>query len=74
MGGLLVGLVAFHDMGGTFQVGGGVSPLHSVGAGIRILILSTNRDVLRVDYGVPINGAQAGFEYGLITAGFGQAF
>jgi hypothetical protein len=74
MWGLLVGLVAFHDMGGTFQVGGGVSPLHSVGAGIRILILSTNRDVLRVDYGIPVNGAQTGFEYGLITAGFGQAF
>ena len=74
LGMLRLGLVAFHDLGGTFKVGEFPTPIHSVGGGLRILILSTNRDVLRIDYGVPLNGPQVGFEYGLLTAGFGQAF
>lgn len=74
MGPIRVGMVAFHDMGGVFQVGEGSAPIHSFGSGLRILILSTNRDVLRIDYGVPVNGPVVGFEHGLLTAGFGQAF
>lgn len=69
-----LGFAAFHDMGATFQLGDLPEPQHSVGVGLRLLFLSTNRDVIRVDYGIPVGGLRSGFQYGLVTAGFGQAF
>ena len=69
-----VGFAAFHDMGATFQLGGMRNPCIRWEREFCLLFLSTNRDVVRLDYGVPVGGARSGFRYGLITAGFGQAF
>jgi hypothetical protein len=70
---LRVGGVAFYDGGDAFD-DGALSWNHAVGIGARVLILSANRNVLRVDYGVPLQGNRAGFSGGTITAGFEQAF
>lgn len=68
------GLVAFWDAGTTFESFDDVVPIHTVGLGARILIVPVNRNVLRLDYGVPLNGPVVGFEHGVFTAGFDQAF
>jgi hypothetical protein len=68
------GLVAFYDAGTTFDDWEAVEPIHTVGLGARILIVPVNRNVLRLDYAVPLNGPGVGFEHGVFTAGFDQAF
>ena len=68
------GLVAFYDTGDAFDSFDDLEVIHSVGLGARILIVSMNRNVLRLDYAVPLNGPMVGFESGVFTAGFDQAF
>lgn len=68
------GLVAFWDGGATFEEWDDVPFVHTVGLGARILIVPVNRNVLRLDYAVPLNGPVTGFEHGVFTAGFDQAF
>lgn len=68
------GLVAFWDAGTTFESYDDVGLIHTVGMGARILIVPVNRNVLRLDYAVPLNGTVVGFEHGVFTAGFDQAF
>lgn len=68
------GLVAFWDGGTTFESFDDVPFVHTVGMGARILIVPVNRNVLRLDYAVPLNGTVVGFEHGVFTAGFDQAF
>jgi hypothetical protein len=73
LGFLNLGGVLFYDAGGTFDED--LPVVHqAVGAGLRILILAVNRQVIRIDYGVPVSGGNTGFEHGVISAGFGQAF
>jgi len=73
LGFLSIGGVLFYDAGATFDEE--TPTVHqAVGAGLRILILAVNRQVIRIDYGVPVTGDQTGFEHGVISAGFGQAF
>lgn len=71
---LRFGGVLFYDVGSAWDTGTDPQFFHTAGIGARILILPLNRNVIRVDYGVPLNGAQPGFQHAVLTAGFEQAF
>jgi hypothetical protein len=49
-----IGAVAFYDVGDAFDSFSDVHLLHGVGAGIRFLAPQLDRDVFRVDVGVPV--------------------
>ncbi len=68
-----IGGVLFYDGGDAFN-GLHLDWLHSVGVGVRVLLLAFNRRVIRVDWAVPLSGSAPGLRHGVITAGFGQAF
>lgn len=70
---LRIGGTAFYDGGDAFD-SGEFNWKHTVGVGLRVLVLPVNRDVLRVDYAIPLNGPNPGFRHGVISAGFGQGF
>jgi outer membrane protein assembly factor BamA len=65
--------VVFHDMGDTFDRFADAHILHGVGGGIRFLAPQLDRDVFRVDVGVPVPLDQTGGEVSVIAT-FGQAF
>ena len=69
-----LGGVLFYDLGSAWNEGDEPQVLHGIGGGLRILILSMNRNVLRVDYGVPVSAAGLDFGQAVLTAGFEQAF
>ena len=70
---LHAGLAAFFDAGGASDYIGSLGAHGSVGAGIRIGFPQFNRDVLRVDFGLPLEAIQ-GATPAYIVAQFGQAF
>jgi hypothetical protein len=52
--GTQVGAALFHDMGDAFDGFDELRPKHGVGLGLRILLPQFNRDVFRVDWGIPL--------------------
>lgn len=71
---LRFGGVLFYDVGSAWDTGSDPQFFHTLGIGARVLILPLNRNVIRVDYGIPLNGDRVGFQHGVVTAGFEQAF
>ena len=67
------GAVAFWDAGHAADRAGDLSLRHDVGAGIRFLAPQFSRFVVRIDWAIPLHGADAGLP-GRITAGGGQVF
>lgn len=65
--------VVFHDMGDTFDRYADAKLLHGVGAGIRFLAPQLDRDVFRVDVGLPVPFDAPRGELSVIAT-FGQAF
>ncbi|HKO90106.1 MAG TPA: hypothetical protein VJU61_03075, partial [Polyangiaceae bacterium] len=63
----------FHDVGDAFDRWGDLQPLQGVGAGIRFLAPQLDRDVFRIDVGIPIPADAPGGETTVIAT-FGQAF
>jgi hypothetical protein len=68
-----LGGVLFHDMGDAFDKFGEFQLKHGVGAGIRFLAPQLDRDVFRIDVGVPVPFDATGGETTVIAT-FGQAF
>ena len=68
-----LGAVVFHDMGDTFGSFGDIDLLHGIGAGIRFVIPQLDRDVFRIDLGVPVPFDEPTGEVSVIAT-FGQAF
>lgn len=68
-----LGGVVFYDMGDAFDKFGALELKHGVGAGIRFLAPQLDRDVFRIDVGVPIPFDATGGETTVIAT-FGQAF
>ncbi|MBN4077423.1 hypothetical protein JYT19_00770, partial [Sulfobacillus acidophilus] len=71
---LKLGGAAFYDVGNAYNGAKIFAATHSVGVGLRILFAAYNRDVIRLDLGIPIRGPASGFNNALFTVGFGQAF
>lgn len=69
-----LGGVVFYDVGSAWNEDEVVNFVHGVGAGLRLLILSMNRNVLRFDYGIPVTAEGFKWDVGVLTAGFEQAF
>jgi hypothetical protein len=69
-----LGGVLFYDVGSAWNEDEDPNFVHGIGAGLRLLILSMNRNVLRFDYGVPVTASGMDFGNGVLTAGFEQAF
>lgn len=65
--------VLFYDMGDAFDKFGALQLKHGVGAGIRFLAPQLDRDVFRIDVGVPVPFDAPGGETTVIAT-FGQAF
>ncbi len=65
--------VVFHDMGDAFDDFGELDFRHGVGAGLRFLAPQLDRDVFRLDVGVPVPFDAPGGETTVIAT-FGQAF
>jgi hypothetical protein len=65
--------VLFHDMGDAFDKFGEIHLRQGVGGGIRFLAPQLDRDVFRVDVGVPVPFSERGGEVTVIAT-FGQAF
>lgn len=63
-----LGLVLFYDVGAAYDV----APVfvHTVGMGLRLLLPQLNREVLRLDFGVVINGPVPGADR--LNATWGQ--
>ena len=74
---MLFGLAGFYDVGRAYT---GpiteISPVHSVGAGVRIVLPQLDRAVVRGDFGFPITpgGLPPGVEPMSFYFAFGQAF
>jgi outer membrane translocation and assembly module TamA len=68
-----LGAVAFYDMGDAFDTFGQLQLKHGVGAGIRFLAPQLDREVFRLDVGVPVPFDAPGGETTVIAT-FGQAF
>jgi hypothetical protein len=68
-----LGGVLFYDMGDAFDKFGDFQLKHGVGAGIRFLAPQLDRDVFRIDVGVPVPFDATGGETTVIAT-FGQAF
>jgi hypothetical protein len=68
-----LGGVVFYDMGDAFDKFGDFQLKHGVGAGIRFLAPQLDRDVFRIDVGVPVPFDAIGGETTVIAT-FGQAF
>jgi len=69
------GGVLFYEVGGvgdTFAGNAKIQLHHDVGAGLRILIPQTARDLFRFDFAIPLDGANAGKVR--FIAGFESAF
>jgi hypothetical protein len=62
------GVVLFYDVGSAFDEV--VQLTHSVGFGLRILLPQFNQDVIRIDFGVVVQGATPGLDR--LNAAFGQ--
>jgi hypothetical protein len=69
---LRLGGVVFYDVGAAFNNDNVAKPTQSVGAGLRVLIVPLNREVIRVDVGFPVSGPVTGFSNALVTFGFNQ--
>lgn len=68
----LVGISLFHDMGDAASGPGEFQLKHGAGFGLRVLFPQLDRDVLRFDFGFPLQDHESGqFTF---SAGFGQAF
>jgi hypothetical protein len=65
--------VAFYDVGDAFERFGDLELKHGVGAGIRFLAPQLDRDVFRLDVGVPVPFDAPGGETTIIAT-FNQAF
>jgi hypothetical protein len=63
----------FHDVGDAFDKWSDIQPRQGVGAGIRFLAPQLDRDVFRIDVGVPVPADAPGGETTFIAT-FGQAF
>ena len=68
-----LGWALFWDGGDAFDDVDTLDFRHSVGAGLRILLPQVNREVIRVDFGVPLSGRESG-PAGWVFLGFFQAF
>jgi outer membrane translocation and assembly module TamA len=68
-----VAAVAFYDVGDAFSAYSDIDLKHGVGGGIRFLIPQLDRDVFRVDIGVPVPFDTPGGETSVIAT-FEQAF
>jgi hypothetical protein len=68
-----LGGVLFYDMGDAFDKFADFQLKHGVGAGIRFLAPQLDRDVFRIDVGVPVPFDATGGETTVIAT-FGQAF
>lgn len=68
-----LGAVAFYDMGDAFDTFGEMQLKHGVGAGIRFLAPQLDREVFRLDVGVPVPFDAPTGETTVIAT-FGQAF
>jgi outer membrane translocation and assembly module TamA len=69
----LLGVAIFHDIGDAFYDLSEIHLKHSTGVGVRFLAPQLDRDVLRVDLGIPLPPRSAEGEF-TINAAFGQAF
>jgi hypothetical protein len=68
-----LGAVAFYDVGDAFDSYDEITLRHGVGGGIRFLIPQLDRDVFRLDVGVPVPFDAPGGEVSVIAT-FKQAF
>jgi outer membrane translocation and assembly module TamA len=68
----LLGVVLFHDVGDAFYELSEIELKQSAGIGIRFLAPQLDRDVLRIDLGVPLSSHPEGEI--TVNATFGQAF
>lgn len=68
-----MGWVLFWDSGDAFDELDHIWYRHSVGAGLRILLPQTNRNVLRADFAVPLSGSESG-PAGWFSFSYFQAF
>ena len=67
------GATVFYDVGHAANSIGELRAYHNVGIGIRSLIPQFGRELLRIDWAIPLNGPTSGFP-GRISAGYTQAF
>jgi hypothetical protein len=70
---LHIGAAAFFDMGGASNSLSGLSPHASAGGGLRIGLPQFNREIFRIDFGVPLERV-VGAEPAYFVAQYGQAF
>jgi len=68
-----VGGVLFYDAGDAFDDTSRAQVRQSIGLGLRILLMQFNRQVIRIDYGFPLDQPITNVLSGL-SVGFGQAF
>ncbi len=70
-----IGGVLFWDSADAFNQGEQISLRHSAGVGLRIGVPQVNREIIRIDMGIPMpfSSAETGFG-GFIGIGTGQAF
>jgi len=68
-----LGWALFWDGGDAFDDVDNLDFRHSVGTGLRILLPQVNREVIRIDFGVPLSGRESG-PAGWVFLGFFQAF
>lgn len=67
-----LGGVAFWDVGGAADGANNIPIAHGVGVGLRVLLPQIDRQVFRIDLGVPVESAP--FSKLTLTAGFRQVF
>jgi hypothetical protein len=67
------GALAFWDVGHAAGSWDELSLHHDVGIGLRLLIPQLNREVMRIDWAIPLSGPSAGFP-GRLNIGFFQVF
>lgn len=71
---LHVGFAGFFDVGGASDDLARMGAHAAVGGGLRIGLPQFNRQILRVDLGLPLEGLSAGYEPAYLVAQYGQAF
>ena len=69
---LRVGGVAFYELGGAADTLKTMPLFDDVGAGVRVLIPQTSRELFRFDLAVPLNGPDPGSVH--FIAGFSSYF
>lgn len=67
------GATLFYDVGHAADSIDQLSARHNIGIGLRLMMPQVGRELLRIDWAIPLNGPTAGFP-GRISVGFAQVF